>query len=302
MDGSLMESDFNNIEVNLMKSKTLIISILLSLIATVVLFLCGGNILREHVYNQAVENLKQEKYEMAISSLKYANKIYSNYDIYSFEETDYKDSGVLLAYAIARSEYENGDNMNHVNGCLEYIPKNYNGELSQEINLFKKAFKPEYDKYAAEQEKIQKEEFLKKAATYADKMPYEGMSEQYIDYTFMGIHDEYESKIVGKGLSRKATVHNYYWNNTYGDTILLVKCRDRFVDDIIRYGTYDAWTSDGKPIYSVHNSPDPVYSIPDMDDDPYNVHNYSNEEDFYYDHYDDFFSYEDAEDYYNEHY
>ena len=28
---------------------------------------------------------------------------------------------------------------------------------------------------------------------------------------------------------------------------------------------------------------------------------YSNEEDFYYDHYDDFFDYYDAEDYYNEH-
>ena len=37
------------------------------------------------------------------------------------------------------------------------------------------------------------------------------------------------------------------------------------------------------------------------DDDPYNAKDYSNEEDFYYDNYDDFFDYEDAEDYYNEH-
>ena len=37
------------------------------------------------------------------------------------------------------------------------------------------------------------------------------------------------------------------------------------------------------------------------DDDPYNAKDYSNEEDFYYDHYDDFFDYYDAEDYYNEH-
>lgn len=35
-------------------------------------------------------------------------------------------------------------------------------------------------------------------------------------------------------------------------------------------------------------------------DDPYNAKDYSNEEDFYYDHYDDFFDYEEAEDYYNE--
>lgn len=38
----------------------------------------------------------------------------------------------------------------------------------------------------------------------------------------------------------------------------------------------------------------------DDDDDPYNAKDYSNEEDFYYDHYDDFFDYEEAEDYYNE--
>lgn len=34
--------------------------------------------------------------------------------------------------------------------------------------------------------------------------------------------------------------------------------------------------------------------------DPYDVNNYSNEEDFYYDHYDDFFDYYEAEDYYND--
>ena len=37
------------------------------------------------------------------------------------------------------------------------------------------------------------------------------------------------------------------------------------------------------------------------DDDPYNAKDYSNEEDFYYDNYDDFFDYYDAENYYNEH-
>lgn len=37
------------------------------------------------------------------------------------------------------------------------------------------------------------------------------------------------------------------------------------------------------------------------DDDPYNVNDYASEEDFYDDHYDDFFDYYDAEDYYNEH-
>ncbi len=34
--------------------------------------------------------------------------------------------------------------------------------------------------------------------------------------------------------------------------------------------------------------------------DPYNAKSYSNEEDFYYDHYDDFFDYYEAEDYYDD--
>ena len=35
--------------------------------------------------------------------------------------------------------------------------------------------------------------------------------------------------------------------------------------------------------------------------DPYDVHDYSHPDDFYYDHRDDFLDYEDAEDYFNDH-
>lgn len=44
-----------------------------------------------------------------------------------------------------------------------------------------------------------------------------------------------------------------------------------------------------------------IYSKSYSSDDKYDVNDYSNEEDFYYDHYDDFFDYYDAEDYYKEH-
>ena len=37
------------------------------------------------------------------------------------------------------------------------------------------------------------------------------------------------------------------------------------------------------------------------DDDPYNASDYSHPDDFYYDHYDDFWDYEEAEEYYEEH-
>ncbi len=43
------------------------------------------------------------------------------------------------------------------------------------------------------------------------------------------------------------------------------------------------------------------YHSKNDDDDPYNADDYAHPDDFYYDHYDDFFDYYEAEDYYNEH-
>ena len=40
----------------------------------------------------------------------------------------------------------------------------------------------------------------------------------------------------------------------------------------------------------------------DDDDDPYDASDYSHPDDFYYDHYDDFYDFEEAEEYYEEHY
>ena len=37
------------------------------------------------------------------------------------------------------------------------------------------------------------------------------------------------------------------------------------------------------------------------DDDPYNAKDYATPEDFYYDHYDDFYDYDEAEEYWMEH-
>ncbi len=61
-------------------------------------------------------------------------------------------------------------------------------------------------------------------------------------------------------------------------------------------------------VWDERNSPHKPYgsysgsgSTNKKDDDPYNATDYAHPEDFYYDHYDDFFDYEDAEDYYNEH-
>ena len=76
-----------------------------------------------------------------------------------------------------------------------------------------------------------------------------------------------------------------------------------------RYGGKVIYTvrcvdGDGRETWDDRDSPAsfPSYHVsPPSDDDPYDAASYSNEEDFYDDHYDDFFDYYDAEQYWRDH-
>lgn len=82
-------------------------------------------------------------------------------------------------------------------------------------------------------------------------------------------------------------IHDDYWNS---DSYKDAKKNDK---DKSNY-------SSSKNSSSSYSFTTYRYPSKDDEDDPYNAKDYSNEEDFYYDHYDDFFDYEEAEDYYNE--
>lgn len=83
-------------------------------------------------------------------------------------------------------------------------------------------------------------------------------------------------------------IHDDYWNSdTYKEAIKNKKDESNYASQ-----KDNSSQSTGKTYKSYTNS---------KDIDRYNAKDYSNEEDFYYDHYDDFFDYYDAEDYYNEH-
>ena len=80
----------------------------------------------------------------------------------------------------------------------------------------------------------------------------------------------------------------------------------------LRQLTYEEFPNNTPRVYTPRPTPVPTPTAPPggytrprhtprTDDDPYDVNDYSSEEDFYDDHYDDFFDYYDAEDYYNEH-
>lgn len=83
-------------------------------------------------------------------------------------------------------------------------------------------------------------------------------------------------------------IHDDYWNSkSYKDATKNDKNKSDYSSSNNSSNSYS---------FTPYKSPSK-----DDDDDPYNAKDYSNEEDFYYDHYDDFFDYYDAEDYYNEH-
>lgn len=84
------------------------------------------------------------------------------------------------------------------------------------------------------------------------------------------------------------TIHDDYWNSeSYKETTKNNKDKANYTSQ-----TDNSGQSSNKSYKFYHKT---------NDNDPYNAKDYSNEEDFYYDHYDDFFDYYDAENYYNEH-
>ena len=263
-------------------------------------------------YEQAIELIQSGQYESALKNLEAVNRNTFDSDEFVFDmkyggrlSDYYKNSGALYAYALAQKEYNSeGKWMGRIDTVLDFIPQSYDGEFSNDIRTFKGYFEIEYENYMAEQIRIAEEREKAIIASYANKFPYEGMSEKYIDCTLMGKHHEYKSEVAGGGMRWEHTVQKYYWENIEGDTMLYVDCVDGVVRNVIKYGVDYFWTADGRPIYSAVNPHKYSYKKKskktDKKEDPYDVYEYSDAEDFYYDHEDDFWDYYDAEDYYDD--
>lgn len=272
------------------------------------------NIYAEHkaiynAYNNAISLVENASYEEALSELEKANPGKFTRDGFYIDawsdtiEKPYKNSIPIYSYALAQIEY-NSENasLNNVNRYLELISENYSGELSDEINTFKNNFKPQYDEYVAEKNRILEQELQeieqKTKERLKNTIPYVGMRESYINDTVMGKYHDKESVVVGKN-----KINKYRWKNNSGITILYVECKDYAVTDVTQYYKDTCWTSDGRPIYSgksTGNSASSSKKKKSYNDDSYNVSDYYDAEDFYDDYYDDFYDYEDAEDYFYE--
>jgi hypothetical protein len=116
------------------------------------------------------------------------------------------------------------------------------------------------------------------------EVPYVGMSRDLINHTELG---EPYSKTSKKVLSnrRYKYVYTYLFTSLDGKTTYIVQCESNKVTSVVT-----------TPVSKSHNG-----SGNSNKSDPLNASDYTDADDFYYDHKDDFSDYEDAEDYYKKH-
>lgn len=261
-------------------------------------------------YNYAINFIQNGSYEEALSELEKANSNVIDRDDFKWDVKSgklgkcHKNSVCLYAYALAQFEYnDENKSMYKVNDYLQLIPSDYAGELSEEIKTFKENFKSQYEDYLAEKEREAKKQEQEYIASIKNKIPFEGMSEKYINLTAVGNSDKHESKYVkGHGSKPGYVLDKYYWySDNNKDMVLFVECKDDKVTDVTKYYESTYWTSDGMPkFWATRPAKTTKKKSSTKKEDPYNVYDYSDPEDFYDDNYDDFWDYEEAEDYYNE--
>ena len=179
-----------------------------------------------------------------------------------------------------------------------------------------------------------KQQLEEERASYADKLPYDGMSELFIEYTQLGKPDKYQrtKKDDVSDNERYDIYDTFYWY----DKGYVVCCLNGNVRSVSKgstetmeenYSGYwikefdskvinsDVFSKDGRlkeknstrsssgSSHSSHSKP--LYGYPHGDSnhssDSYNVHNYDDPEDFYYDNEDDFDGIDDAETYFYDH-
>ena len=284
---------------------------------------------KTRAYDYAVTLIRNGAYEEALGELEKLNPEKIDRDDfltdvkYNRIEKPYKNSVPLYAYALAQIEYNGENRMSTVGEYLEPIPEAYSGELSEEIKSFRENFQAEYTAYLEEEAREAEErrrEKLKKM------LPYVGMRESDIANTSLGEPDP-EVRHDYEIISGEAYRANIYDFKSDSKTIFTARCYFGSVREVwdrrneTKNSTYTPPASNEtkKNTYtppaasekkSTYTSPatggnkstytPPAKGKKTYNGDDYDVKDYYDAEDFYEDHYDDFYDYEEAEEYFNE--
>lgn len=232
------------------------------------------------IYKRALPYYKNGQYDEAIEIL----------DPYSRYENQRCMALLYLCYAT--KEYRSGDIKTAHDHIWEY--NYYRHRTKGVIDVNNEAFvwnlNEAYGKIIQEEEAAEKAAYEQKIK---DGVPFEGMPESRIDDTSLGKHAGIRYNTEMK--NGKCLEANIYVFKRDGDIILEARCLEGKVTQVWDY-------RDGKSSSPYSKKNRSTYKAPKkQEDDPYNVNDFYDAEDFYDEYYDDFFDYEDAEDYFNDH-
>lgn len=215
------------------------------------------------------------------SSYKEAKELFEE-----IEEKNYHDTAAYITLCEAHIDYDRG----HISDAYYGMDKIHfyylTSDQSKSIDEFKTTLKKEYGEYIKKKAEKREQEYRDKI-TYG--VPYVGMSESEIKNTSLGdpsSNVRHNSEMI-KGERYIANLYDFKSGNK---TIFTARC--------VKGRVTEVWDHRSDPVVPYTPKKNTKSK---SDDDPYDVNDYSNEEDFYYDHYDDFFDYYDAEDYDNKH-
>lgn len=134
-------------------------------------------------------------------------------------------------------------------------------------------------------------------STYISGNPYEGMSEDSINYTDLGPADDVEKCKDFSALREERRTKTYRWYNANGRTKAIATVSYKNGKGYV--SSFSLLEYDAEAVKEARQKLKEEKKS--TGSDPYHASDYSDSEDFYEDYYDDFYDYEDAEDYYYDH-
>ena len=269
--------------------------VIMAVVILVIIFLAMGmpeKIKHEIMFDKGIEAMRSSDYDEAIEYFDtlrkedaddaYELKCYANY--LRYKDTDF---GMSKYY-------------------IDQIASYYKGRISVEIVAEKKAFNKKYEDHM---NKL-RAEAAKDKYKYDDVLPFVGMSQLYIEHTYLG-----KPYKVEKSIRRFDDVwyneYEYTWCTRVGEYMLMTAtCVDYVtecvVTDVQQYNLQQLWENgmpdlSGNSYKGSSSKKNNNYSYNyNYGYDDYDVYDYSDFEDFYYDNEADFDDLDDAEDYYED--
>lgn len=199
---------------------------------------------------------------------------------------DYEDAAYIVCYAEFCQGVENNEEIEQLYRLTWNFPSesSYNGKYAEKMRNAEREIRTQYKEYEAQEERKKREEIKK-------DMPYKGMEEKYINDTILGNAQEKREEHYWRDTPRQRTQdiqYRYMWYGSYGNKKFMAVCRNGRVSSVVKF--------EGSSSTGYANS----YRENNNSKDMFDVYDYDDPEDFYYDHIDEFDDIQDAEDYWEE--